>query len=195
MWIKRQAFMDFESRKTIWHDFLKNYPLPLEKKEICLLLDALAYAYKRYDHQAVFTVEESLSITGHFPGGHTKNLFLRDRKKNYWLVTALESTQIDLKSLSKILSAKGNLSFVREEILWEKLAVKAGSVTPLALINNMDKEIQFVVDRKILGKDLVNVHPLRNDATVGLIPDDFMEFVALCGLESLQIDFETGVIV
>src|SRR3546814_18917105 len=65
----------------------------------------------------VFTVEESRALRGTLPGGHVKNLFLRDKKKRCWLVTAMEDRAIDLKDLKRRLGASGSLSFGNAELL------------------------------------------------------------------------------
>src|SRR3546814_6115281 len=77
----------------------------------------------------VFTVEESRALRGTLPGGHVKNLFLRDKKKRCWLVTAMEDRAIDLKDLKRRLGASGSLSFGNAELLLELLGVEPGAVT------------------------------------------------------------------
>ena len=53
-------------------------------------------------HAALFTVEQSQALRGTIPGGHTKNLFLKDKKGALFLVTALEDAVIELKSLHRL---------------------------------------------------------------------------------------------
>ena len=88
-----------------------------------------------FEHRAVFIVDQSQSIRGNIDGGHCKNLFLNDKSKQLWLLVTLEDTMVDLKKLRHLIGSR-HLSFCRETILENVLDVKAGSVTPFALIND-----------------------------------------------------------
>ncbi len=153
-------------------------------------LDALGLDHQTHQHDAVFTVEESRSLRGVLPGAHIKNLFLRDKKKNIWLVTALEDRQIDLKALRRQLGAKGNLSFGNAELLMDVLGVTPGSVTPFGVINDQSGRATVVLDKKILGHDLVNAHPLRNDQTTAIAPGDLLRFLDALAHPPIITDFE-----
>lgn len=152
-------------------------------------LDALAIRTSTTTHPPVFTVDEARALRGSLPGGHCKSLFLRDKKKQF-LVVALEDRKVDLKALRGALGA-GNLSFGSPERLYAALGVTPGSVTPLALIN-ADPATGLIValDRGMLDHDLLNYHPLSNDATTAIAPADLVRFVRECGFEPLAIDFE-----
>ena len=108
----------------------------------------------------MFTVEEAQAHTRHIPGGHCKNLFLKDKKDRLWLVTCLDEQQVDLNRLSKLLGA-ARFSFGRAELLQEVLGVTPGSVTPLAIVNDRGPPGHPVLDTKLLAHDWVNCHPLR----------------------------------
>jgi Ala-tRNA(Pro) deacylase len=147
----------------------------------------LGIAAVTYAHPAVFTVEEGRSFEDQMPGGHTKNLFLKDKKGQYWLVTALWDTVVDLKALPARIGA-ARLSFGSGERLQEVLGVPPGSVTPLALINDRQRVVRFVLDARIMGFDTVNCHPLRNDMTTGLPPQDLLKFIRNMGYDPLVAD-------
>ena len=69
----------------------------------------------RYDvceHPPLHTVLESKKFRGKIEGAHTKNLFLKNKKNNFFLFSCLESTMVDLKQLTKVLGL-GNVSFAR----------------------------------------------------------------------------------
>ena len=87
-------------------------------------------------HPPLFTVEQSQSLRGSIPGGHTKNLFLRDKKGALFLVTALEDAVIELKSLHRLLGASGRFSFGSADLMRETLGIEPGAVTPFAAIND-----------------------------------------------------------
>lgn len=145
--------------------------------------DALGVSVKTVDHPAVFTVEESHAIHKHelLPGGHTKNLFLKDKKGKVFLVVALNDAEIDLKSLHRLLGASGRFSFGKPELLYELLGVKPGSVTPFSLINDTTQTVSVVLEAKMMEHDLLNYHPLENTATTNIARDDLLAFIRSCG--------------
>ncbi len=135
-----------------------------------------------YEHPPLHTVEESRALRGEIAGAHTKNLFLKDKKGVLWLVTALEDTPVDLKTLHRQLGS-GRLSFGKPDLMREVLGVEPGSVTPFVLINESAKPVNFVLDEALLAHDTLNFHPLVNTATTSIGRDDFLTFVAACGHE------------
>lgn len=150
------------------------------KESLLAFLDAQSIPYTLYNHPSVFTVEESQRHCAHIPGVHCKNLFLKDKKDKLWLVTAPDERLIDLKALpEKIGSAR--LSFGKPELLMEALGVTPGSVTPLALINDAETIVTPVLDAWMMQQPLVNYHPLLNDATVTMTPQDLLRVMALTG--------------
>lgn len=145
-------------------------------------LDALGIAHRTYEHPPVFTVEESRSVCAEIPGGHTKNLFLKDRKDQLWLVVAREALRIDLNALAKQLRA-ARFSFGTAELLIETLGVPPGSVTPFAIINDTAQRVRVVLDEEMLALDPLNFHPLRNDRTTAVAPQDLLAFLRATGHE------------
>jgi len=131
------------------------------------LIHRLNIQTQHFEHQAVFTVGESEGIHRALPGFHKKNLFLKDERGAFWLVTASIDTQIDLKALRTKIGSK-RLSFGKPEALVEVLGVEQGAVTPLAVINDPAQRVTLVLDAKLQSDQAVNIHPLRNTATIGL---------------------------
>lgn len=152
-------------------------------------LDAIGVAYREHRHPPLFTVEDSKTLRGELPGGHCKNLFLKDKKGQYWLVVALEDRPIDLKSLDKKIGA-ARLSFGSAERLWEVLGVRPGAVTPLALVNDRAGQVKLVLDKGMLAHDPLNYHPLVNDRTIALSPDGLLAFLRDTGHDPAILDFE-----
>ncbi|HEV7227607.1 prolyl-tRNA synthetase associated domain-containing protein [Brevundimonas sp.] len=140
------------------------------------------------DHAPVFRVEEGLELKASMPGAHTKNLFLKDKKGAVWLVSARQDTLVDLKRLPRAIGAD-RLSFGREELLWELLGVRPGSVTALALINDPDHRVIFVLDRALWEADVVNFHPLTNAATTALSQEEFRAFLNALDRRPIVVDF------
>lgn len=130
-------------------------------------LESLAIPFVRHDHAAVFTVAESDAVHDAMPGAHTKNLFLKDAGGAYWLVTVPADARVDLKALPAAIGCK-RVSFGKAEDMARLLGIAPGSVTPLAAINAAPGSIAVVLDAGLAAADPVNVHPLRNTATLGL---------------------------
>lgn len=154
-------------------------------------LDRHAIAHRTLAHPAVFRVEDGCEIKAALPGGHTKNLFLKDARERLWLVTALGETRIDLKTLPKSIGA-ARLSFGSEALMVETLGVRSGSVTPFGLINDQDRRVSLVVDAALLASDPVNFHPLTNTATTAVSRDGFRAFLAALGITPLVVDFSVA---
>lgn len=143
-------------------------------------LDAIGIAAETIDHPAVFTVEESKNLRGAIPGAHTKNLFLKCKKGTLWLVTAVEDTPINLKTLHNVLGS-GRLSFGNAELMREVLGVEPGSVTTFAAINDTARRVSVVLDARLMTYERINLHPLVNTATTGVTREDLLKFLDDCG--------------
>jgi len=157
--------------------------------ELYALLEANGIAYAHHTHPALFTVEQSQALRGALPGGHVKNMFMKDKKGAIWLATCLEDRQIRIRDLEKEVGAKG-LSFGKEDLLWEVLGVRPGAVTPFGLINDTGHRVNVAVDRKLLEHDPINVHPLHNEATTAISPAGFLKFLELTGHRPVLVDFD-----
>lgn len=144
----------------------------------------LEIGWKTYEHIPVFTVEESSSVIDSLPGGHTKNLFLKDKKGGLWLVVVRAHLRVDLPALAKQLAAP-RFSFGSAELLIATLGIEPGSVTPFALMNDIEHKVRPVLDADMLKLDPVNFHPLRNDRTTAIAPADLVRFVKACGHDLL----------
>ncbi|WP_338050251.1 prolyl-tRNA synthetase associated domain-containing protein, partial [Rhodovibrio sodomensis] len=140
-------------------------------------LRALGIATGTLQHDPVFTVEEAKRLRGELPGGHTKNLFLRNKKGRMWLVVCLEDREIDLKALAAQLDS-GRLSFGSADRLMQYLGVVPGAVTPFAALNDTGGRVQVMLDRGMLdAHDRLNFHPLDNAMTTAIAPGDLVRFL------------------
>jgi Ala-tRNA(Pro) deacylase len=152
------------------------------REDLFRRLAELGIETRTVEHPPVFTVEEAKALRGEIPGGHCKNLFLKDKKDQVWLVVCLEEADVDLKALpAKIGSAR--LSFGRPELLWDVLKVEPGSVTPFALINDRHCRTKVVLDAQMMRHELLNYHPLANTATTTIRSCDLVKFIRSCGHE------------
>ncbi len=151
-------------------------------------LAELAIPVEIHRHAPLHTVAQSQALRGTLPGGHIKNLFLRDKKRTKWLVTVPEDADVDLKALRHVLGASGNLSFGNADMLAEHLGVEPGSVTPFAVMNDREGVVTMVLARSVLDHDPINAHPLHNEATAAIASADLLRFLAACGHPPVLID-------
>ena len=148
----------------------------IDEKSLLLRLTLSKINYKINKHDALFTVEDSLKNRGEIEGAHSKNLFLKNKKDKYFLISCLENTKVELKKLSKSLNL-GNVSFAKSEALIKLLGVIPGSVTPFGLLNDIENKIEFYLDSGFLEYKKVNFHPLVNTSTITLDLVDFKKFL------------------
>src|SRR5215217_2539825 len=158
------------------------------RADLIAFLDAEDIAHSTLDHPAVFRVGEGDEIKAALPGGHTKNLFLKDAKGQLWLISALGETTIDLKRLHTVIGS-GRLSFGSPELMLETLGVPPGSVTAFGLINDNDRRVRFVLDAALAASDPVNFHPMTNTTTTAVSQAGFRRFLAAVGVEPMIVDF------
>jgi len=144
-------------------------------------LDGLGIAHTTVRHPPLFTVEQSQALRGTIPGGHTKNLFLRDKKNELFLVVALEDATIDLKGLHRLLGASGRFSFGSANLMRETLGIEPGSVTPLGAINDREGRVTVVLDTALMDEATINCHPLVNTMTTSLPRDGLVKFLESTG--------------
>ena len=164
--------------------------LPTSPEYLYQLLRDLEIEFKVFEHPPLFTVNDAKKYRENMPGFHTKNLFLRDKKKKSYLVIAHEDSIIDLTLLTERIRSS-RLSFGRKESLFEELGVFPGAVTPLSVLNNKKKNINIFLDTKMLGQDTIFCHPLVNDRTISLSYNSLLIYFNHLGLsfESVSLSF------
>jgi Ala-tRNA(Pro) deacylase len=155
--------------------------MPATPDDLFAFLDNLGIAHRTVSHPPLFTVEESRALRGQIPGGHTKNLFLRDKKGALYLVSALEDAAIALKSLHRTVGASGRFSFGSAGLMRQTLGIEPGAVTPFAAINDRDQRVSMVLDAELMRQPLVNFHPLANTMTTSIARDDLVRFLTETG--------------
>ncbi len=144
-------------------------------------LDELGIMHSTVHHPPLFTVDQSRALRGSIPGGHTKNLFLKDKKGSLFLVVALEDAVIALNRLHGVLGASGRLSFGPPNLLMALWGVEPGSVTPFGAINDHEGRVTVVLDAAMMQHETLNYHPLINTMTTALARDDLVRFLAASG--------------
>lgn len=150
-------------------------------EELLAELEGLGIRVETVRHPPLATVAESRALRGDLDGGHTKNLFLKDRKGQYFLVTAEEDAEIDLKSLHRRIGASGRLSFGRPEAMEELLGVRPGAVTPFGAVNDTEGRVRVILDAELMRHATINAHPLTNEATSAIAREDLLAFLESTG--------------
>jgi Ala-tRNA(Pro) deacylase len=154
--------------------------VPHTSDQLLAQLDALGIGTTTVTHPPLRTVEDSKRLRGDLPGGHVKNLFLRDKHNRFWLLVTLEDQHVNLKAIAKHLEV-GRFSFANEQQLEQHLGIAPGAVSPLAAINDSAGAVTVVIDDALLQVEPINLHPLRNDRTTAIAPRDLLRFLESCG--------------
>jgi len=167
--------------------------IDLTSNPIVQKLDALSIPHTTYSHTLSMTADD---LVANVPlasenESHTKNLFFKDKKHGFFLVTTCTDAEMNTKELGKMLKLEGkvNLRLADEKLLVEKLGCKKGCVGPLSIMNNSEKDITLVLDEVLMSKGKVHSHPLRNDASVALAPSDLLKFIKEVGVEPTMLTF------
>ena len=151
--------------------------------ELFEFLADLGIPVSTVSHPPLFTVADSQALRGEIPGGHTKNLFLKDKKGSFFLLTVGEEAEVDLKQIHHLIGAAGRVSFGKPEALLELLGVTPGAVTAFALINDPQGAVKFIIDSNLMEHETINAHPLTNDATTSIAAGDLLRFARATGHE------------
>lgn len=139
-------------------------------------LEEQGIEYELFRHKAIFSVEDGKDVDFPHPEADAKNLFLRDAKKrNYFLLTLRDSVSVNLKALQEMLGST-RLSFASEKDLWNMLRVRPGSVASFGMLNNEERNVQFLLDDYFVDR-LIGIHPNDNTATVYLQANSLMELI------------------
>jgi len=152
-----------------------------KEKLVLETLDRLGIPYRRYEHPAVFTVEQAEVQWKDVAGAHCKNLFVRNQKGNrHYLIILEASKKADLAAMARKLG-EDKFSFASPQRLDRYLGVEPGAVSPFGLINDGQKEVQVILDQDLEKAGIINFHPNINTTTLGLAYLDFEKFLAWCG--------------
>ncbi|XP_062024656.1 uncharacterized protein LOC133740729 isoform X2 [Rosa rugosa] len=165
----------------------------LSKEQLLARLKELHIDFSQYDHPVVLTVEAQAKYVGHLGGGLSKNLFLKDKKSRFYIVSALADTKVDLKVLSVRLGlGKGGLRMAPEEALGEILQVPLGCVTPLSLVNESACNVSLLLDQKFKSQEFCFFHPLSNDMSISLTTNGLDKFLKSIKRDPSYVDLEAN---
>ena len=144
--------------------------------ELIDLFKKKKYEIEVHQHDSLFTVEDSKKLRGKIGGSHSKNLFLKNKKNEFFLLSCEEGDKIDLKKISKSLGL-GNVSFAKQKYLEQYLKIKPGSVSPFALLNDKGGIVNFYLEQSLYESRFVNFHPLINTLTITIETNKFIKFM------------------
>lgn len=155
----------------------------MNKQEVYEFLQAQGVTYEVTEHKAVYNMDELTEVELPYPEADAKNLFVRDDKKSsYYLITVRGGKRVDLQEFRKVYGTR-RLSFASAEDLERLLGLFPGSVTPLGLLNNAEKNVKLFLDSDFGEDDLIGVHPNENTATVWLKAGDLVRLIREHGNE------------
>ncbi|MDI6025700.1 prolyl-tRNA synthetase associated domain-containing protein [Corticibacterium sp. UT-5YL-CI-8] len=157
--------------------------MPKSPEELFAYLDSLDISVRTITHPPLFTVADSQNLREDLDGGHTKNLFLKDKKDKFFLLTVEQNAVVDLKQIHHVIGASSRVSFGSPEALMELLGVIPGSVTAFGVINDTDGRVKIILDAALMEHDVINAHPLTNEATTAIARDDLIRFIEATGHE------------
>jgi len=160
------------------------------EKKVLEVLERLKIAWKRYEHPAVFNIEQARLYWKETKGAHCKNLFLRNYSgRRHYLVIVEADKKTDMKKLTDRLG-EDRLSFGSAERLQKYLGVSPGAVSPFGLINDARREVVVVIDEDLLTYSSLNFHPNVNTATLEISKDDFLKFLDWSGQKKIILRIE-----
>jgi Ala-tRNA(Pro) deacylase len=161
--------------------------MPTSPEDLLDYLSSLSIETATVEHPPLHTVEDSQALRGDIPGGHTKNLFLKDKKNRLFLLVLGETTSIDLKRVHEKIGAQGRVSFGSAELLEQVWGVQPGAVTPFGAINDEGGKVRVVLDEAMMRHERLNFHPLVNTRTTGLASADLVKFLRATRHEPLVV--------
>ena len=161
--------------------------MPASPDELLSYLTALEIETATVDHPPLHTVEDLRALRGDIPGGHTKNLFVKDKKDRLFLLVLGETTAVDLKRVHEKIGGQGRVSFGSAELLQEVWGVRPGAVTPFGAINDQAGKVRVVLDEAMMRHQRLNFHPLVNTRTTGLASADLVKFLRATGHEPMVV--------
>lgn len=143
--------------------------------DIYAILKKLEINYDKINHQPVFTIEEAQFIKDKIPGVGVKNLFLKDKQNNFYLVLLKEDEKLNFKEIATKLNVS-NLKFAQEKELQEILNISRGSVTPLSIVNDKNNKVLLIISKKLINQKIL-VHPNINTSTINIEYLDLIKFI------------------
>lgn len=152
----------------------------MNKQDIYDLLRQQNLWHEITEHKAVYSMADLADVEIRYPQYDAKNLFIRDDRKDqrsYYLITVKGEKRVNLKELRRNRGTRP-LSFATPEKLKDILGLLPGAVSPLGLLNDVERKVTLLLDDDFMDEDaLIGVHPNDNTATVWLKAKDLVDMV------------------
>ena len=156
--------------------------------DLIAYLASLGVETTTVEHPPLHTVEDSRALRGDIPGGHTKNLFVKDKKGPVVPVGAGRDGLWSISSACTRKSARKGASRSDPPNCWTRSgASQPGAVTPFGAINDRAGRVSVVLDEAMMRCERLNFHPLVNTSTTGLASADLVKFLRSTGHEPLVV--------
>ena len=162
---------------------------PLESDQLLAMLDQRSISHHTLDHAPMWTVEDAKAIRAPSPHGHTKNLFVRNKKGKMWLLTLHEDRKVDLKATAALLGAN-RFSFASPERLMHYLGVTPGAVSAFSILNDVTHQVRFFVDEALMADPEWHIHPLVNTRTTTIKRETLLAFLHDQGFSHQVLRFQ-----
>ena len=160
------------------------------KDAVYSTLDGLGIGYTVTEHEAAFTVKQADTLYGHLEGGHSKNLFLRNKKgSQHYLIVAESHRPVDLKVVRGLVG-ESSLSFASPTRLMTHLGLTPGSVSPFGLLNDAQRHVRVLLDGELMKHASLNFHPNVNTRTLTLSTAGFRRFLAHLGPPVREVNLD-----
>lgn len=162
------------------------------EKPLLSYLEAHSVPFTRFEHSPAASMEECAAVSRAAGADHFKNLFLTNKRQTlFYLVLIAKNKRFRTSVISKLLGTP-RLSFAPDELLFEHLALKGGSVSVSGLMNDAQHSVRVAIDKDILKEDSVLIHPGVNTASIRLKTADLTAFIRLLGYDYEVIDVQNG---
>lgn len=162
------------------------------QKQALAALDALGIAYELIEHEDARTMEALEEIDRRAGVRHCKNLFLCNRQQTtFYLLLMGPDKLFRTADMSRQLGVS-RLSFAPPELLERYLGLSPGAVSPLGLINDVDRAVTLLLDEDVGRMARVLVHPNVSTASVALRGADLMRFLDSRGNRRIPVTVPEG---
>lgn len=157
------------------------------EQKVYEILQKLNVNYIKYDHEPLYTIEAAKDLDAKMGFAICKNLFLSSRHQTEFFLLFMDgSKKFNTGKVSKQLGVP-RMTFAGEEHMWQFLKIHPGAVSPLGLLFDTEKKVQFLIDSDVLSMEKIAMHPCVNTATVALDTKDFIQKVLPASEHSYKV--------
>jgi len=153
---------------------------PMSSDELLVMLENQGITHKTVDHAPMWTVEDAKSLREPCDYGHTKNLFVRNKKGEMWLLCLHEDRLVDLKAAARR-AGTNRFSFASSARMMQYLGVTPGAVSAFSILNDVTHQVRFLMDESLMAHPALHIHPLINTRTTTISRQALLDFLGRRG--------------